>query len=186
VTSSDVNRYLRDITGKDVTAKDFRTWAGTVLAGIALKEVEAFGSDAQAKRNVRTAIEHVANRLGNTPNICRKCYIHPEVLGAYMDGSPVNQLTERSEKILRDHVSGLEPEEAAVLALLRSRLKSSHSAKDIPGLREQLHAVSDCKRRHRGEATICHKAVWRDATRPAPHRVYLSAFSLMGGKWHDR
>jgi DNA topoisomerase-1 len=74
---ADVNTYLKEITGKDITAKDFRTWAGTVLAAMALNEVKAFDSAAQAKRNLRTAIEQVAARLGNTPTICRKCYVHP-------------------------------------------------------------------------------------------------------------
>ncbi|MGB7036760.1 MAG: DNA topoisomerase IB, partial [Xanthobacteraceae bacterium] len=138
VTSTDVNAYLRDITGSDVTAKDFRTWAGTVLAGIALQEVETFDSEAQAKRNVRSAIEGVAKRLGNTPAICRKCYVHPEILSAYLDGALVKELTERSEKLLRDKVSGLEPQEAAVLALLRSRLKAASSRRKPPSLREQL------------------------------------------------
>lgn len=140
VTSTDVNAYLRDITGSDITAKDFRTWAGTVLAGIALKEVEAFDSEAQAKRKVRAAIESVAKRLGNTPAICRKCYVHPEILNAYLDGALVKELTERSEKLLRDKVSGLEPQEAAVLALLRSRLKAASSRQKPLTLREQLAA----------------------------------------------
>jgi DNA topoisomerase IB len=73
VTSSDVNAYLNEITGKDITAKDFRTWAGTVLAAMALSEMASFDS-AAAKRNLRSAIEKVAARLGNTPTICRKCY----------------------------------------------------------------------------------------------------------------
>jgi DNA topoisomerase-1 len=151
VTSTDVNGYLREITGEDVTAKDFRTWAGTVLAGIALKELEAFDSDAQAKKNIRAAIESVAKRLGNTPTICRKCYVHPEVLGAYVDGTLVKELTARSEKILRDQVSGLEPEEAAVLALLRARLRSASSQNGSTSLRKQLRASirPQAKSRHR-------------------------------------
>src|SRR6201999_1919227 len=86
-TSSDVNDYLREITGLDITAKDFRTWAGTVLAAIALQEFEAFDSAAQAKRNLRAAIERVAARLGNTPTICRKCYVHPCIINSYLDGN---------------------------------------------------------------------------------------------------
>ncbi len=128
VTSSDVNDYLREITGQDVTAKDFRTWAGTVLAAIALQEVESFDSNAKAKRNVRAAIERVAARLGNTPTICRKCYIHPEVLGAYLDGTLVRELAARSDKLLSGQDGGLEPEEIRVLAMLRARLKSAASA----------------------------------------------------------
>jgi DNA topoisomerase I len=80
VTSSDVNAYLREISGEDITAKDFRTWHGTVLAAMALQEFEKFDNQAGAKRNVRSAIQKVATRLGNTPTICRKCYIHPEII----------------------------------------------------------------------------------------------------------
>jgi DNA topoisomerase I len=123
VTSADVNAYLKEITGQDITAKDFRTWAGTVLAALALKEVESFDSAAQAKRNLRAAIERVAARLGNTPAICRKCYVHPEVLNSYLDGSLVLEIKSQVESELRDKLTGLQPEEAAVLALLRARLK---------------------------------------------------------------
>ncbi|HEV7910791.1 MAG TPA: DNA topoisomerase IB, partial [Methylocella sp.] len=122
VTSTDVNEYLKEITGKEITAKDFRTWAGTVLAAMALNELESFDSAAQAKRNLRAAIEKVAGRLGNTPTICRKCYVHPEVLSSYMDGNLVLELKSQAESELRNTVQRLKPEEAAVLALLRARL----------------------------------------------------------------
>ena len=117
-----MNAYLKEITGKDITAKDFRTWAGTVLAAMALNEVESFDSAAQAKRNLRTAIEKVATRLGNTPTICRKCYVHPEVLNSYMDGNLVLELKVEGGERIAWHVQDLKPEEAAVLALLRGRL----------------------------------------------------------------
>jgi DNA topoisomerase-1 len=122
VTSTDVNDYLKSITGEDITAKDFRTWAGTVLAAMALSELENFDSAAQAKRNLRNAIEKVSARLGNTPTICRKCYIHPEVLNSYMDGNLVLEIKSKAESELRSAVENLKPEEAAVLALLRGRL----------------------------------------------------------------
>ena len=122
VTSGDVNDYLKEITGKDITAKDFRTWAGTVLAAMALNELESFDSAAQAKRHLRTAIEKVAGKLGNTPTICRKCYVHPEVLNSYMDGNLVHELKEKAESELRGDVQSFKPQEAAVLALLRGRL----------------------------------------------------------------
>jgi DNA topoisomerase IB len=117
-----VNEYLKAITGKDITAKDFRTWAGTVLAAMALSELESFDSAAQAKRNLRSAIEKVSGRLGNTPTICRKCYIHPEVLNSYMDGNLVLEIKSQAGSELRSAVENLKPEEAAVLALLRGRL----------------------------------------------------------------
>jgi DNA topoisomerase I len=122
ITSTDVNDYLKEITGKDITAKDFRTWAGTILAAMALNELESFDSAAQAKRNLRAAIEKVAGKLGNTPTICRKCYVHPEVLNSYMDGKLVLELKAKAETELRGDVESLKPEEAAVLALLRGRL----------------------------------------------------------------
>lgn len=80
VESADVNDYLQHISGKDITAKDFRTWAGTVLAAMALQEFETFDSETQAKKNVVRAIENVAKQLGNTPTICRASYVHPEVI----------------------------------------------------------------------------------------------------------
>lgn len=122
VTSSDVNAYLREITGEDFTAKDFRTWAGTVLAAIALRAFEAFDSEAGAKRNVRSAIEDVAQRLGNTPTICRKCYVHPEILDCYLEGGLLKQMRGAVESELTDDPSRLRAEEAAVLGLLQARL----------------------------------------------------------------
>ena len=122
VTSADVNSYLREITGRDITAKDFRTWAGTVLAAMALQEFETFDTAAKAKKNVRAAIERVAARLGNTPTICRKCYIHPEVLTSYLDGALLLDIKEEAEAELRDNLAGLKPEEAAVLSLLEARI----------------------------------------------------------------
>lgn len=122
VTSADVNAYLREITGQDITAKDFRTWAGTVLAALALQEFEAFDSEAVAKKNLRTAIESVSARLGNTPTICRKCYIHPEVLDGYLEGDLLLQVKDAVEDELRQDLTRLRPEEAAVLGLLQARL----------------------------------------------------------------
>ena len=122
VTSSDVNAYLKEITGADITAKDFRTWAGTVLAALALQEFEAFDSQAAQKKNLKAAIERVAARLGNTPTICRKCYIHPEVLNSYLDGTLVEVLTRKAEIKLTRSLKTLKPEEAAVLTLLHGRL----------------------------------------------------------------
>jgi DNA topoisomerase I len=121
-TSSDVNAYLKEFTGKDITAKDFRTWAGTVLAAMALHEVHSFDSAAQAKRNLRAAMENVAARLGNTRTICRKCYVHPEVLTSYLDGNLVLEIKSAVENELRDEFGGLKPEETDVLAMLRGRL----------------------------------------------------------------
>jgi DNA topoisomerase-1 len=121
--SGDVNDYLREITGQDFTAKDFRTWTGTVLAAVALKEFEAFDSQAQARRTIVSAIESVAERLGNTPTVCRNCYVHPIVLKSYLDGTLVDSLKSEIEHELSDSLSTFSPEEAAVLAFLQQRLK---------------------------------------------------------------
>lgn len=122
VDASDVNEYLRQITNEDFTAKDFRTWAGTVLAAMALRAIESFDSEAQAKKNIVQAIEEVAQRLGNTPSVCRKCYVHPAVLDAYLDGAMLEALKQRTEQEIADGLTGLKPEEAAVLAFLQQRL----------------------------------------------------------------
>ena len=122
ITSADVNAYLKEITGREITAKDFRTWAGTVLAALALSEFEEFDNQAKAKKNIREAIEKVASRLGNTPSICRKCYVHPEVFACYLDGGLLLDVKQRIETQLREDLSSLKPEEAAVLSLLQERL----------------------------------------------------------------
>jgi DNA topoisomerase-1 len=124
IGSADVNAYLREVSGEDFTAKDFRTWAGTVLAAVALQEFEAFDSEAQAKRNVVQAIESVAGRLGNTPSVCRKCYVHPAVIDGYLDGSMTEALKERIGQATASSSHDLPPEESAVLAWLRERLGS--------------------------------------------------------------
>ena len=120
VTSGDVNAYLREISGDDFTAKDVRTWAGTVLAATALSELEKFETKAQAKKNVVAAIESVSRRLGNTPAICRKCYVHPHVLDSYLDGTLVGILKKRTQKRLSQSGS-MAREESAVLRLLQHR-----------------------------------------------------------------
>jgi DNA topoisomerase-1 len=126
VGSHDVNDYLRTITGEDYTAKDFRTWSGTVLAALALQEFEKFDSQAQARKNIVRAIESVAEKLGNTPSICRKCYVHPAVLEAYLEGSVLEALRARTEQELVGDLHALQPEEAAVLAMLQQRLQHVH------------------------------------------------------------
>ncbi|MEE2859933.1 MAG: DNA topoisomerase IB [Pseudomonadota bacterium] len=121
ITSTDVNAYLRRISGRRITAKDFRTWTGTVLAALALAEYERADSDAAAKRNVRDAIEAVAARLGNTPTICRKCYVHPQVIEAYLASDLKLDLQGKIKESLDDD---LHPEEKQVLKFLRRRLKA--------------------------------------------------------------
>jgi DNA topoisomerase I len=122
ITSTDVNHYLKQIAGDDFTAKDFRTWAGTVLAAQALQEFAAFNSTTQAKKNILRAVESVAKKLGNTPSVCRKCYIHPAILNAYLDGELIETLSQRATEEMKN-ISHLRPEEAAVLAFLQERLR---------------------------------------------------------------
>jgi DNA topoisomerase-1 len=121
IDSADVNDYLREISGDEFTAKDFRTWAGTVAASMALREFTEIDSDAQRKKAVVEAIETVARQLGNTPTVCRQCYVHPDVLDAYMDGTLVDALSQRARGAGRG-AHALRPEEAAVLGLLQARL----------------------------------------------------------------
>ena len=102
VSSQDVNDYLRETAGEDYTAKDFRTWAGTVLATAALRGMKGFESETDAKRNVIAAIDRVARRLGNTRAVCRRSYVHPAVFDAYMEGS----LDRPLEKLLRTSGAG--------------------------------------------------------------------------------
>jgi DNA topoisomerase-1 len=118
-----VNEYLKAITGQDFTAKDFRTWAGTVLAARALREFEAVDSKAKMKKNIVRAIESVAKKLGNTRAVCKKCYIHPAVFDTYLDGSMLETVGQRARQ-LDKHLGRLQPEEAAVLVLLQKRLAS--------------------------------------------------------------
>lgn len=143
VTSADVNAYLREATGRDVTAKDFRTWAGTVLAAMALREFEQLDPDARTKKNVKAAIERVAARLGNTPTICRKCYVHPEVVNAYLDGSVMDEVSHEIETALEADLTKLKPEEAAVLALLQRRLQLELQRRDTAGLLRRSVAQLD-------------------------------------------
>jgi DNA topoisomerase I len=122
IDSTDVNAYLREASGENISAKDFRTWAGTALAARALQEFEDFDSQACAKRNIANAIERVAGRLGNTKTVCRKCYVHPAVIDAYLDRSLMRIVRRRTERELHQ-LNRLKPEETVVLILLRARLK---------------------------------------------------------------
>ncbi len=128
VTSDDVNTYLRDIAGEEFSAKDFRTWAGTVLAAVALREFEEFSSVKQAKGQIVQAVEAVAKMLGNTPAVCRRCYIHPVILDGYLTGQTIATLQQSAEQRLRGSLAKLKPEEAAVMMLLRERLAQAKRA----------------------------------------------------------
>jgi len=117
ITSQDVNDYLREITNENFTAKDFRTWAGTVLAAIALNAQAGFETKTQAKANVKTAVCAVAELLGNTPAICRKCYVHPAIIEAYLNGVQIPGL---AEAVQPPEKVDLRAVETAVLKFLRT------------------------------------------------------------------
>ena len=114
-------RVLQDITGRDFTSKDFRTWAGTVLAATLLREDELFDSQARAKKNIVRAVEEVARKLGNTKAVCRKRYIHPAIFDAYLDGAMAKTVAQRAARSARS-IGRMTAAEAAVLGLLQRRL----------------------------------------------------------------
>lgn len=122
ITSQDVNDYLREITGEDFTAKDFRTWAGTVLAAIALTAAGEFATKKQARANIKNAIGAVSKILGNTPAICRKCYVHPAVLETYLDGNSIEGLRQKTKETLENESVDLRAGQKAILKFLQGRL----------------------------------------------------------------
>jgi DNA topoisomerase-1 len=123
IGSADVNEYLQEITGSDFTAKDFRTWIATVLAATAFRELEAVTSATQAKKNIRMVIESVSKILGNTPTICRKSYVHPDIINAYVEGDTLLAVSQQISNEVKPSLNRLKPIEAAVLSLLQRRLK---------------------------------------------------------------
>jgi DNA topoisomerase I len=122
IASDDVNAYIREASGGDFTAKDFRTWAGTVLAYRALRALQPGNGERAARRNVVEAIRQTADQLGNTPAVARGSYVHPAVLEAYLAGSIRGALVEAAEEQSTPPTSATPAEEAAVRALLRQRL----------------------------------------------------------------
>ena len=120
VNSEDVNDYLQQITGRDFTAKDFRTWYGTLLAAIELDEIGEFDTEQQAKKNITQAIENVAHKLGNRPATCRKYYVHPAILEAYQDGLLLSLMSKTAE--LKTAIAELNPEENVVLEIVKQEI----------------------------------------------------------------
>lgn len=153
IDSADVNDYLREISGEEITAKDFRTWAGTNLAALALQEFEFFDTEAKRKHAIVRAVEKVAKHLGNTPAICRRCYVHPAIFDGYLDGTLLKTLQDTTQAYLAENVTGLNAEEAAVVAFLRLRLgeldkeQKAHNRQqrsgraNLPKSAELLHAT---------------------------------------------
>jgi DNA topoisomerase-1 len=124
IGSSEVNAYLREISGEEITAKDFRTWAGTFLAALALRELAQATGKAHPSTLVRAA-EQVSRHLGNTVAVCRKCYIHPAIFDGYLDGTLVKTLERRVKTYQSRNIDRMSAEEAAVTAFLRLRLRAA-------------------------------------------------------------
>jgi DNA topoisomerase-1 len=123
VSSDDVNAYLRELTDRDITAKDFRTWGGTMLAAVELRRLGAAASRREADRNIIAAIDAVAERLGNTRAVCRKYYVHPALLQAYLLGHTVPHppaLTRRTRR--KQPGAALRRDEVLVLQFLQERV----------------------------------------------------------------
>jgi DNA topoisomerase I len=120
VTPRDVNDYIKEATGSEFSAKDFRTWGGTLLAAIALAEIGVAESERKAKRNIVQAVKRVAEHLGNTPTVCRNCYIHPVVFERYEEGITLDEFRKRAERAIRRTQPEYEVEELALIKLLKA------------------------------------------------------------------
>jgi DNA topoisomerase-1 len=135
IGSSEVNEYIREISGEEFSAKDFRTWLGSVTCAMLLSEqAEAAETQTERKTRISEVIKDVAKRLGNTPTVCRKCYVHPDVVDSYMESGKL-----ALQRKVR-HTEGLLPEEHFVLALLRERAKETDSSRTMRQLKQSVRA----------------------------------------------
>ena len=130
VDSNDVNAYLHQIAGGDFTAKDFRTWAGTIQTALGLADIGIPDSEAEAKKNIVTAIKETARRLGNKPSTCRKYYVHPAILDTYSDGT-LQQMVKPPDEGMIGSPDELHPEEICVLALIRKRESAAFTSSKV-------------------------------------------------------
>jgi len=121
ITPRDVNEYIKSATSPEFSAKDFRTWGGTLLAAVELAEMGRADDERQAKKNLVKAVKRVAERLGNTPTVCRGCYIHPTVLELYQQGTTLEEFRKRVERYVQRIEPEYEPEEKALLNMLRAK-----------------------------------------------------------------
>ncbi len=129
LTGAVLNQYIREHMGEEFTAKDFRTWGGTLTAAIALAEHGVAETDAEAKRTVANVMRAVGERLGNTPAVARASYVSPAVVEQYLDGTTIEDFRPRHLRVVKARDIGLDPEENALLSLLRSwRIKRSRKA----------------------------------------------------------
>jgi DNA topoisomerase I len=128
VQAEDVNAYLQEVTGRDITAKDFRTWAGTMIAADALRKMGPAPTKKEAERNIVAAVDITAKRLGNTRSVCRKYYIHPVLLEAYLEGLVLSPLPDRKWNKRKTHGPTLRQHELDVLDFIKARLKARNGA----------------------------------------------------------
>ena len=142
VDAEDVNAYLQEVTGRDITAKDFRTWAGTMLAAEALRKMGPAKNKREAERNIVAAVDMTAKRLGNTRSVCRKYYIHPALIEAYLEGSVLPPMPERRWNKRKSKGPTLRQHEMDVLAFLKARLKPKTRRADERKLPKPVRIVS--------------------------------------------
>jgi DNA topoisomerase-1 len=136
IDSEAVNEYIREISGADFTAKDFRTWVGTVVCAVMLANCPPFESESEAKKNVVETIRQVAQRLGNTAAVCRKCYVHPSVIETYLEGGTLRRGKVRGSR--KRPAKGLNLEEKATLQMLKRRLRPTDAQRTAKQLRASL------------------------------------------------
>ncbi|RPJ54280.1 MAG: DNA topoisomerase IB [Acidobacteria bacterium] len=122
ISSSDVNEYLREVAGEDYTAKDFRTWAGTLAAALALERHPAPSSMTEAKKNLVAVVKEVAHKLGNTPATCRKFYIHPVIIDAYVDGALPQLMGRVARQVYEESPHGLGRHEMSLVEMLEEQV----------------------------------------------------------------
>lgn len=120
IKPAEINAYIKEATSPEFSSKDFRTWGGTLLAAIALAEIGKAEDEREIKRNIVKAVKHVAEQLGNTPTVCRGSYIHPAVLAAYQSGITLDEFRPKSSRRIHRVESDYEPEERALLRLLKN------------------------------------------------------------------
>jgi DNA topoisomerase-1 len=158
IESADVNAYLQEAAGEAFTSKDFRTWAGTMLAARALAETG----------NVKQAIERVAKQLGNTKAVCRKCYVHPAVLECHADGTLLDALRRPVARSSRARRYSLDAHESAVLALLRARCHSQPLSKGAPPWNSRSFAPRRARRSSHFRPPVSRKPSPARASAPTP------------------
>src|SRR6266516_521581 len=142
VDAEDVNAYLKEVTGRDITAKDFRTWAGTMLAADALRKMGTARTKREAEKNIVAAVDMTAKRLGNTRSVCRKYYIHPALIEAYLEGSVLPPMPDRRWSKRKSKGPTLRQHEMHVLAFLKARLKPKARRADERRLPKPVRIVS--------------------------------------------